>query len=253
MHRDWKHDVSETWLLARRPYLTASEIKNLLADYKRIKAGKIDLMQAQQFAKVYGAKQQREIDTSSFGAMARGHVMEPFAVEDYNAWRGSHFQWWDDCVIGNGDLGFSPDALNIQQLPGVRLIVDGDELKYKGGSAPGPTRLLEIKSYEAGAHYQRKIAVAEHMPIDERWQVACGMAVCPTIEAGAVCFYAPQCEDMFDVKYTRGDLEEEIDVISEIAKMWHTFSDNADMTGGATPLRSEEEIYNQYLIDSMTN
>lgn len=253
MHRDWKHDVSESWLLARRPYLTASDIKNLLADYKRIKAGKIGLMQAQQFAKVFGSKQMREVDTSSFGAMARGHVMEPYAIDDYNAWRRKDFKWWDDKIIVKGDLGFSPDALDIHPLPGVRMVVDGGELKYKEGSAPGPTMLLEIKSYEAGAHYQRKVAIAEHMPIDERWQVACGMVVCPTIAAGIVCFYAPQCEDMFDVEYTRDDLEDEIDTISEIAKMWHAFSENADEMGGVTPLKSEEEIYNQYLLDSMTD
>lgn len=253
MHRDWKHDVSESWLLARRPYLTASDIKNLLADYKRIKAGKIQLMQAQQFAKVFGSKQMREVDTSSFGAMARGHVMEPFAIDDYNAWRHKDFKWWDDKIIVKGSLGFSPDALDIQPLPGVRMVVDGGELKYKGGSAPGPTMLLEIKSYEAGAHYQRKIAIAEHVPIDERWQVACGMVVCPTIAVGTVCFYAPQCEDMFDVEYTRDDLEDEIDTILEIAKMWKAFSDNADEMGGATPFKSEEEIYNQYLLDNMTD
>ena len=79
--RSWSHNVGELWLAARREHLMASEIKNLITDYKRIKAGKIKLHNALQFAKVYGSKMNCDIDTSSFGAMARGHIMEPYAVE----------------------------------------------------------------------------------------------------------------------------------------------------------------------------
>lgn len=254
MHRDWKHDVSESWLLARRPYLTASDIKNLLADYKRIKAGKIRLMQAQQFAKVFGSKQMREVDTSSFGAMARGHIMEPYAIDDYNAWRRKDFKWWDDKIIVKGSLGFSPDALDIPRIKGVRFVTDdGWTIRHKGGEARGPEELLEIKSYEAGAHYQRKVAVSFGEKIDERWQVACGMAVCDSVKQGTICFYAPQCDDMFDVAYTRMDLEEELSTIDEIKEMWDEFCVKANSIQSRGTGKTEAEIYDLYLLDNMTD
>lgn len=115
--RSWSHNVGELWLAARREHLMASEVKNLITDYKRIKAGKIKLPNALQFAKVYGSKMNCDIDTSSFGAMARGHIMEPYAVEEYNRINGTKFYQWDDKLITRGIVGFSPDAMDIPQLP----------------------------------------------------------------------------------------------------------------------------------------
>ena len=252
MHREWKHDVSETWLQDRKPCLTASDIKNLITDYKKIKAKKIGLLQAQQFAKVYGTKQQETIDTSSYGPMARGHIMEPYAVQETENLLHLDFRWWDDRIICRGSLGFSPDALDIDQLPGTRIVVKGDELQYKDGMAPGPTKLLEVKCYEAGSHYQRKAARAAGMPLNERWQVACGMAVCPTIETGFICFYAPQCNDIFHVKYDRDDLQVEIDIINEINDMWDDFNELIEAsTKSIGTTFTEDDIYNRYLLDEI--
>ena len=72
--RSWSHNVGKLWLAARREHLTASEVKNLITDYKRIKAGKIKLHDALQFAKVYGSKMNCEIDTSSFGSMRAEYI-----------------------------------------------------------------------------------------------------------------------------------------------------------------------------------
>lgn len=252
MHREWKHDVSETWLQARQPCLTASDIKSLITDYKKLKAEKIGLLQAQQFAKVYGTKQQQTVDTSSFGAMARGHILEPYAVAESEPLLHMRFHWWDDRIICHGSLGFSPDALDIEQPPGTRIVVDGDMLKCKDGTVSGPTKLLEIKCYEAGNHYQRKAARAADIPLDERWQVACGMAVCPTIEQGIICFYAPQCSDIFHVKYDREDLKDEIDIIHEINSMWDDFCELIENSTRSIGTRfTEDEIYNRYLLDEM--
>lgn len=253
MHREWRHDVSENWLMTRRYFLCASDIRNLINDYRKVKAGKIELMRAQQFAKVYGSKQVTEVDTSSHGPMARGHVMEPHAVDEYNAWRGTDFHWWDDKIITNGNLGFSPDALDIPPVPGVQTIMRGidGKLMATGGMVNAPTAMLEVKSYEAGGHYQRKIAFNAGEKLDERWQVACGMAVCDTIEEGTILFYAPQCDDMFEVTYLRDHLEEEIEIIREIDGMWNEFCINADKMESRGTNETEAHIYDLYLLDEM--
>ena len=38
MHREWKHDVSEDWLMTRRHFLCASDIRNLIVDYRKVKS-----------------------------------------------------------------------------------------------------------------------------------------------------------------------------------------------------------------------
>lgn len=238
--------------MARLPCLTASDIKSLIADYKRIKAGKIHLLEAQQFAKVYGTKQQKTVDTSSFGTMARGHIMEPYAVDEASDFLGREFHWWDDRIICHGSLGFSPDALDIEPLPGTRIVAYGDKLRYRNGEEYGPNELVEIKCYEAGAHYQRKAAIEANIPLDERWQVACGMAVCKTIKTGFVFFYAPQCRDKFCMQYDRHKLEDELSIIYEINDMWDEFCDLMKRLTTSYPTSlTEDEIYNRYLLDEM--
>lgn len=259
MHREWRHEVSQEWLMARRACLTASDIKRLIPDYKRVKAGKIRLSSAQQFAKVYGEKHSLDLDPMSYGPAARGHVLEPHAVDEFNA---SHkrlttpYYWWDDRVITNGVLGFSPDALDIEQVPGTRIKYDmaSDELVAKSGKYKAPEHILEIKCYEAGAHYQRMAQVSEGIALEERWQVATAMAVCPTICIADIMFYAPQCRAWFSVEYDQHDLHDEIETIEEIKYLWTNFKD--DMNAEASYLsmisnKTEQEIYEAYLLDNM--
>ena len=258
MKREWRHEVSEKWLEARRICLTASDIKNLITDYKRIKAGKITVKEAQQFAKVYGAKQQTNFDTESYGAMARGHIMEPYAVSEYNTMATTAMHWWDDRLIVNGALGFSPDALDREPMPGVITRVNRNNgflfcLDNPNFECLGPQRMLEIKSYEAGAHFQRKMAVASDIKLDERWQVACAMVVCATIQYGTLMFYAPQCNDWFTVNYDREDLKEEIDIILEIEKLWIEFRKAVSNVGHLVTTKTENEIYSLYLLDVMSS
>lgn len=250
--RSWSHNVGELWLAARREHLMASEVKNLITDYKRIKAGKIKLPNALQFAKVYGSKMNCDIDTSSFGAMARGHIMEPYAVEEYNRINDTKFYQWDDKLITRGVVGFSPDAMDIPQLPGTKMVVNlDDELVDKNGNAnPGPNEILEIKSYEAGQAFQRLSMIGRDEPLEERWQIATAMAVCYTIKTGTIMFYLPQCGLEFSKQYDRADLIDEIDVVMDIAKMWNQYTEYMDcvmmpMTGSTTI--SEDQIYSDYL------
>lgn len=250
--RSWSHNVGRLWLAARRDYLTASEVKNLITDYKRIKSGKIKLFKALQFAKVYGSKMNCEIDTSSFGPMARGHIMEPYAVQEYNRINRTDYFPWDDKLIARGRIAFSPDAMDIPQLPGTKMIVNSDDdLVDKNGNVnPGPRAILEIKSYEAGTAFQRLSMIGSNDPIEERWQVAMAMAVCHTIEIGTVMFYLPQCGMEFSKAYEREDLIEEIETVMEIAEMWNRYVEYMDclmLSETKDTFISEDHIYSEYL------
>lgn len=253
-HRDWRHSCSEEWLRARRPYLTASDIKRLLPNYRKIKEGKLRPEEALQFVSVYGSKKETDLDDMSFGAMARGHYMEPFAVEEYNEAMGASFYHWDDKIIVDNEtmLGFSPDALDIPQLPGTRMVSEGMSVRHREGVSAGPTSVLEIKSYEGPAHFQRKMIVANDGSLDERWQLACAMVVCESIRTASIMFYAPQCCDMFFVDYDRADLESEIQVCLEISEMYRETLRAADAATGMPTRYSEDDIYTRYLLDEMS-
>lgn len=254
MHRDWRHSCSEEWLKARRPYLTASDIKRLLPNYRKIKEGKLKPEEALQFVSVYGGKRETDLDEMSFGAMARGHYMEPFAVEEFNEIRSQGFYHWDDKIIVDNEtmLGFSPDALDIPQLPGTRMVSEGGLIRHRGGVSTGPSMVLEIKSYEGPAHFQRKMVVEDDEPLDERWQIACAMAVCGSVCEATVMFYAPQCRDMFFVDYDRANLESEIQVCLEISEMYREAAHAAEEATGLPTRYSEDDIYNRYLLDEMS-
>lgn len=258
MHRDWKHEASVIWLMARRACLTASDVKKLIPDYKRVKAGKIELSQAQQFAKVYGDKKSLDMDPMSYGPAARGHVLEPHAVDEFMAHTKAAvpYHWWDDRLIVNDALGFSPDALDIEQIPGTRFKYDTVSGRIVGRDETyrPPEHLIEVKCYEAGAYYQRMEMAAEDVPLDERWQLACAMAVCPTISIAHLMFYAPQCRSWFYKTYDSSGLFDEIETVNEIGNMWLEFKeimDDADKKMSIKTMKTEQEIYETYLLDNM--
>lgn len=252
MHRDWKHSVSEVWLLARQPYLTASEILGLIPEYKRIEKRKVKLFESPVFARLYGEKQSLDVDPESRGPAARGHVLEPYAVDEANRIIGKQmFHWWDDRIITANPLGFSPDALDMPPLGGTRIKVNGTSLMTKSKTVPGPTSMLEIKCYQAGKHFQCKLAASNGKPLDERWQMACGMAVCPTITEGRLMFYAPQCRDVFMKLYMRDDLDEEIKIVNEIAIMWSRFKGHMDSLPSQPPAKTEDQIYREYMMTEL--
>lgn len=252
MHREWRHNVSEVWLLARQPYLTASEILGLIPEYKRIKRHKVELFKSPAFARLYGEKQSLEVDPESRGPAARGHILEPYAVDEANRIIGEQrFHWWDDRIITAKPLGFSPDALDIPPLGGTRIKATGTHLMSRSEKILGPTSMLEAKCYQAGKHFQCKLMASDGRMLDERWQVACGMTVCPSIGEGWLVFYAPQCRDVFMKRYSRIDLVEEIEIVKEIAEMWSCFEEHMDSLPSQPPARTEDQIYREYMMTEL--
>lgn len=253
---EWRHNVGEKWLQARRRYLTASEVKSLITEWRRISSGKMKLSESRQMAKLYGEKRVLLPDTFSSGAMARGHVMEPFAVDECNKllsdrMESYRYNWWDDRIIARGEVAFSPDALDIPCFRGTGGIVLNDGyIDTVQGVVEGPTRVLEIKSYSAGTHYQRRSDIVTGQKIEERWQIAMAMHVCPTIETGTVMFYAPQCSSEFFKVYERSDLEEEMRMIADIEKAWSTYKEIVNSWSGEYQTTySEEFIHNAHLMN----
>lgn len=253
----YEHEVSLKWLEARQRYLTASDVCKMMADIRKLTADKIDLKHCRSFAKVLGSKLNLSPDTQSpSSAAARGHFMEPYAVENWESVRQEGMVHWDDFLLANDRtlLAFSPDALNVRQPMGVSRVVDGDGRFINDNYCyVSPTALLEVKCYDEGAHYQRKLDLMNGMLPDERWQVAVAMAVCPCIERGTVVWYAPQCRDWFDMAFGREDLEEEIEIVLKASKWWQEFLGYMKSSPHHETMIDEAQLRSIYLTEMMLN
>lgn len=253
----YEHEVSRDWLKARQGYLTASDVCKMMTDINRLKQGKTTIDRCRSFAKTLGSKMNLFPDTQSpSSAAARGHFMEPYAVEEWEAVRQKGVTHWDDFLLANDRtlLAFSPDALDVRQPTGVSRVVDGDGRFVNDFDCyVSPTTLLEVKCYDEGAHYQRKLDAMAGAPLDERWQVAVAMAVCPCIERGTVVWYAPQCRDWFDVAYRREDLEDEIATVLDASAWWKRFLKHMESSPHHMTERDETQLRSVYLTEMMLN
>ena len=258
MNYIWKHDVSEDWLRARRDVLTASEIRSLLPEFKRMLKKPEDAL-SPGFFSFCGAKLSGGIpDTSSSGAAARGHIMEPYAVEDWNLNNGIKYYHWDDIVIKRNGIGYSPDGLDIEQIPemGVELWADNKSGKLK---IPGrdqtfraPTRAIEVKCYEPKAHMKSLIETKEER--DERLQVAVAFMVLPKLKVVDVLWYCPEAPvPMFSEYYEKKDLAAEIKVITAMLKMFHRHMKLVKEYGTLMkPHYTTKQIYDEYILNEQT-
>ncbi len=236
---EWKHNCSLAWMQERQKFLTASDVKALLPYTATGRAKKIT---EEDYLKVYAKKavQLTEADCISRGAAARGHILEPFAIEEYNANRESSMPelvHWDDIVIAKGPqnhLAYSPDALDVW--------ITGRQK---------PTLLGEVKCYSPERHLS--VAKMDKMKCEERWQVATAMAVSPTIRAARLILFNPDMKfkstRLFVKTWDRYELIDEIEKIEEVEKGWLDFIDEIDsgkfrMLNDIKPMhvRNTEEI-----------
>lgn len=224
---DWRHKCSLDWLKQRQKFLTASDIKSLIPFTKTGRPRKIDDMDR---LKLYAKKQVEltEDDCWSYGAAARGHLLEPYAIDALNDWfidRGATRQMffhWDDEVISlpERSIAFSPDAMDIPQLHNPDAV---------------PTKIAEVKCYSPDRHIAT--AFTERDKIEERWQIATAMALLDTIEEAYLVLFNPSMRKyrLFVIEYRRKDLEEEISTILKVELEWMLFN----MAGHILPLSTE--------------
>ena len=222
----WFHKCSFDWLKARQNYLTATDVKELLPVTK---TGRKRTITDENYLKVLANKMVNltEDDCVSTGSAARGHILEPYAIDRYNEEDLGNSAWlyhWDDIIVTRPEpdpfsLAFSPDAMEIipPNQGSIALVV--------GASAIG-----EVKSYGPERHF-----VAGHTPkydLEERWQIATAMAVCDSIKEAYLLFYNPSMKDqLYIVGYDRRDLASEINTVLDVEQNWLGWIDDLNKLG----------------------
>lgn len=219
---NWEHKCSLDWLRKRQHYLTASEIKSLLPVTK---TGRKREVGEQEYLKVMASKMVTltEEDCMSYGVMARGHIMEPYAIEALNAMliemygsKAEQFHWWDDMLVCRTGrmIAFSPDALDVPM----------------GDPTLVPHAIVEVKSYDAPRHVSTAYLPKDQ--IEERWQIATAMALCKSIDHGYLVLFNPKMKyrKIFVIRFERSELESEIKMILEVEENWKEFRETGPLT-----------------------
>lgn len=208
------HRCSIEWMRDRSQYLTASEIRKLVPLTASGRKKKItDDMRLEVLANKM--REIREDDCMSYGVMARGHLLEPYAIGSFNLISGvPNLYHWDDRVLTrDGVLGFSPDALD------VPMDMSNEDAVKKA------TIIGEVKSYEAGRHLLT--ATADKSTLEERWQIATAMTVCENADVAYLILYNPdmtkQDLQVIALKYKRSELNSELEVIEAVKEDWLDF------------------------------
>jgi hypothetical protein len=205
----WCHSVNKEWLAARKKFLTASDIMKLIPTTP---TGRPRSNMDEAYLKVWAEKQSEVSfdDINSSGVMARGHLMEPYAVELFNKRSSFKLHHWDNTLIYSPDgVSASPDALDIPQPEGCPVSLAGADATF----------VSEIKAYGPGAHYEK--GTADKMTLEERWQLATAMYVMPSIKSGQIIFFNPSARHPFlNHVYGRAQLANELEMIEEIVKKY---------------------------------
>ena len=245
MVRSWFHQVDEEWLRSRSRYLTATEIVKLLPEYKRWKKKPCDF--PEQFVGLWGEKKAiqlgAEIDPSSVGPAARGHIMEPYAIDEYNrAAIGILVLSHVDDVLFYGKekngwaLGYSPDAIDTFAW----RTREKDSSPAQPASNVNVEVVGEVKSYDAGHHIRACVTPAELAP--ERYQLAVAFAVWDGMEQGELIFYNPSAPIHMGVKsYKRADLDKEIETVFEVYDLWCEVAERLENVDDVVPVNMWDE------------
>lgn len=260
----WEFDVDPAWLEERKSVLTASEVAKLLPSWK--KAVKAPGTISPEFAALWAEKNSDGlVDTSSPSqAAARGHVMEPWAIDAWNDNVASAssplptFHHWDDILVASDGIGFSPDGMDTVQPEGpVRLDVakNGKALKAPDGTLyKAPSHILEVKAYDPRHHM--KCCITDRMSHDELFQLAMAFCVLPLLETATLLFFCPAAPiTMHYETYTREQLSKMIEIVGEIQGMWNVQSRKCQelmeeyIAIGMMAGVSEQEIWEAHMRD----
>jgi len=220
----WVHEVSPAWLAERKQVVTATDLVDLRSGFTKLNKGqKAGEKLAPAFMALWGKKNSLvPDDPMSSNKAARGHWMEPYAVRDFSEKIGEEYHHWDDCIICNGEIGFSPDGMDIKQecpYPARMDYVEGIGITDGVMELPSPRKILEVKCYDIPAHMTACATPKEQLK--ERWQVAGAFLVLPTLEKATIVFYCPLTSWGVDYKeYTREELKDEIEELEELLEVW---------------------------------
>lgn len=219
---NWEHKCSLEWLQERQRYLTASDIKSLLPVTR---TGRKRDVSDLDYLKVMASKMVTltEEDCMSYGAMARGHMLEPYAIDALNTMlvemqgEKEHelFFWWDDKLVTQHGraIAFSPDAMDVPM----------------GNPSLVPHAIAEVKSYDASRHLVTAYTPKEQ--IEERWQIATSMALLDSIDHAYLVLFNPKMKyrKTFVIRFERDELKSEIDTILQVERSWKDFRENGPL------------------------
>ena len=224
----WQHNVSAKWLKERKECLMSTDIVALLPAYKRAKKAKWTQGKIiPEFAALWYEKHSDiEPDTMSYNAAARGHFMEPYAIEEYRKLTGKNMLHWDNMLINLGVVGFSPDGMPVGIYKGVvdtkfgrEHMVSANKVRYPSIVFEDVKELVEIKCYEPKHHL--KTILADPADRIERFQIATAMYVLPDVESVDLFLYCPSTpKPIYMFNYNRNELRKEIAIVDEIGGMW---------------------------------
>jgi hypothetical protein len=179
----------------------------------------------------------------SSAAAARGHILEPYAIEEFNVFNESkrRYYHWDDCLIFNGEFAASPDGLTIEQPP-TMIEVNVNSLVAK------PTEGIEVKSYTNVEHLEAFMTSPEKHK--ELIQLAVMFKVIDSLEKMVLLFYnpdAPEDISMFAKEFTRDYLQTTIDKFEDCKEYYkHCEALLNSMKGNYLSVYSSFSIYNRY-------
>lgn len=247
----WQHKASLAWMTARSGFITASDVESIIP-YTAMgkKRDTTDAMMS-----IYARRHTRVIEGSeiSTGAAARGHILEPYAVAEFNEYIKPYtrlfglsvlpMHHWDDIVVIDAAkrIAFSPDALSIAPPPKSQMQAG---VIFHQEFLPLDTIMMEIKSYSAEKHFKAMMTAPDNLK--ERWQIAHAMLVCPTIHHAWLCFYNPSTDHPIHIKaYNRTDLDDEMNAIDEALVEYRKFEEKMDIytkNWKGTACVTEEEI-----------
>lgn len=243
---NWQHKCSMEWLQARKTVLTATEMCDLrskrAAARRLLDNGEVHPDFAYLWEEKHSTGQLNPWSPSSDAA--RGHCLEPYAVAEINeAMPLERFYHWDDCIIVNDGIGFSPDATNVDQnLVACHVIEQAKE-------NTGIRTIAEIKCYGIKKHAQT--IYTKPSLRSERYQIAAAMLVAPSIEVGYLVLYNPNAYRSLDIQlYTRKDLEKEIKELEETVACWKDtckLIEEYYCNLGHQAMYTEEFIYNEVI------
>lgn len=219
----WEHRCSLDWLRERQRYLTASDIKSLLPITK---GGRRREVSDAEYLKVMASKMVMltDEDCMSYGAAARGHLLEPYAIDALNTMlvelqgESDHetFFWWDDKLVSKHGraIAFSPDAMDVPM----------------GDPSLTPHAIAEVKSYDAPRHLTTAYTPKEQL--EERWQIATAMALLNSIDHAYLVLFNPKMKfrKTFVIRFDRDDLTSEIRTILQIEESWREFRETGVLT-----------------------
>ena len=200
---------------ARKQVLTATDFITLKSSISKASKASLEgetLLPA--FAGVWMEKHSDPVlgeeDLWSYGPAARGHIIEPYAVDVYAKLTGKKFHHWDDVVVCDNGLGFSPDAVLNMKCPEPGAF-NAQEFTVQ--------EILEVKCYSAENH--GKAIATKPSGYKERYQIAWAMYVCPYIKYGTLLFYNPSAAvKIHTVRYHRDDLQKEIELCAQVADIY---------------------------------